>query len=72
MTARKKTPIPDAEGADLIADQIEKVADAAQALLGSRLTEKALVLLVAHESRVPQATVRQVLQAAADLRKFVR
>lgn len=58
---------------DEIAKAIEDVAKAARTLKNTRLSDKALYLLLAYESGCSQAVCKQVLDAAAALdRKFVR
>lgn len=58
---------------DTIARAIEDVATAARALKNTRLTDKALYLLLAHESGCAQSVCRAVLESAASLdRTFVK
>lgn len=59
-------------GANEIAEAIEKIADAARELLNSRLTERALLLLLSDASGQPMKTCKAVLEGARDLKKFVR
>lgn len=63
---------PDTEGANAIAAELEKVADGMKALKNSRLTDKAILLLISHASGVPQRTVADVLDAAANLKTYLR
>jgi hypothetical protein len=57
------------EGPEILASEITKVATAARALLSSRLTKKAILLLIKDASGVPQGQVALVLEAAAELDK---
>jgi hypothetical protein len=54
---------------DLLATEIVKVSKAADELLRSRLTDKALLILLSHSSGVSQKTCKEVLLAAASLAK---
>jgi hypothetical protein len=57
---------------EVLASAIEDVADAARRLLGSRLSERAIVLLLHDHSGVPQKQIRAVLNSAANLRFYVK
>lgn len=52
---------------EILADSIVKVAKAAQDLLGSRLNERAILVLLA--DRTSQPKIKEVLEAAAGLEK---
>jgi hypothetical protein len=74
----KKPPTPtiigDAEvGAELLAQSIIDVSEAAKKLLGSRLSRRALVVLLHDASGVAKRDIELVLDHAADLRRrFVK
>jgi RNase H-fold protein (predicted Holliday junction resolvase) len=57
------------KSADDIAEQVEKIAGALERLQASRLTPKAVYLLLSHASGVSQKDIKKVLDAAAALRK---
>lgn len=59
---------------ELLASSIVIVAEGAKALLGSRLTKRAVLLLVqdACPGSISLANVEMVLNAAADLRRYVK
>jgi len=59
----------DGIGPALLASEIARVSRAAQALLSSRLTNKAIFVLIKDHSGVPMATIEKVLKSAADLEK---
>jgi hypothetical protein len=59
-------------GPDLLASAIDDVAKSARKLLDSRLSEKALVLLLSHHSGVSQRDCKRVLESAANLRFFLK
>ncbi len=68
-----KNEPPKVAAPQILADAIVKVSNAADLLLRSELTEKALLILLSHSSGVPQKTVKIVLQSARDLAKdYVR
>jgi len=57
---------------NILASSIKKVAEAAEKMRSSRLTEKALLILLSHHSGPGQREVKQVLDAAADLGHFLK
>lgn len=73
-TTKKPDPIirMDETGPDILASAIVEVADAAKKLLNTRLTDEALYTLLAYETKLPKKTIKTVLEAAADLKKFTR
>lgn len=66
------TIINDVEEVEILASAIVDVAEGAKKLLSSRLTEKALLLLLSHSSGVPQRECKKVLDAAANLQHFLK
>lgn len=56
-------------GAEVLASEIEKISKAADTLLASRLSEKAIILLLSHHTGVPMKTCKLVLQGARELAK---
>jgi hypothetical protein len=57
---------------ELLASAIVEVSQSAKKLLASRLTEKAVLLLVSHASGVSQRECKRVLEAAGDLHLYVK
>lgn len=60
----------DKQQKEMLADMVENIkviSDAAKKLLGSKLSNKALFVLLAHSTGLPQNTIRAVLDAAANL-----
>jgi hypothetical protein len=75
MAARKKDPVitgADDVGPELLAKAIVDVADAAKALLKSRLTKKAILVLLKDKTGLPQHTIESVLDGAARLDEYVK
>lgn len=73
--AETNPTIIDDVGPELLASEIAKVSRAAQALLGSRLQRRAVVLLIQDlcPGKPPQRTIENILDAAAKLeRAFVK
>lgn len=60
------------EGPELLADAIIDVSKAAKTLLASRLTRKALLVLLHHSSGVSQRDIGIVLDHATHLDQFVK
>lgn len=54
---------------DVIAEAIVKIGTAMKLLQGSRLNEKAIVILVAQSAGLSQSTVRTVLQSLYQLER---
>jgi hypothetical protein len=71
MSAPKPAIITDT-GTDILASAIVSVADAAKRLQSSKLTEKALLLLLSHHSGVSQRDCKRVLDSAANLKWYVK
>jgi hypothetical protein len=72
VTDQKPKPtIVDDVGPELLASEIAKVARAAQALLASRLTRRAVILLIQDlcPGRMAQRDIESVLDAAAALER---
>lgn len=68
-----KTPVlNDSESPELLATAIEDVARAARILLGSRLTMRAIVLLIQDHSGVKQGDIKRVLESAANLGFYLK
>ena len=63
--------IIDDVGPELLASEIVKVSRAAQALLASRLNQRAVILLIQElaPGKIPQRTIEAVLYAAAGLER---
>jgi hypothetical protein len=59
-------------GPELLASAIDDIAKSARKLLDSRLTEKALILLVSEYSGVNRRDCKAVLEAAAGLRFYLK
>jgi hypothetical protein len=59
-------PIP----AEVIAQSIAKIGDAAQRLMGSGLTRKAILILLANASGVPKVTCSKVLDGLNSLKRL--
>lgn len=57
---------------DLLAQAIVDVAEAAKRLNGSRLSARAVHLLIRDKCNVPLVTISKVLNAAADLGSYVK
>lgn len=57
---------------EILATAIVDVAKAAKALLGSRLSKRALLVLLHDKTKIPYVTIERVLDAAADLGSFVK
>lgn len=53
----------------ILADEIVKVSQAAQSILNSRLTNRAILLLIKDRTGLPMNDIDKVLCAAADLEK---
>jgi hypothetical protein len=72
MPAEKKpTIINEADvGPEILAKAIIDVSDAAKKLLSSRLTNRALTVLLRDATGLPLVTIEKVLNAAADLRRI--
>lgn len=62
----KKTILDDAEA---LADAIETLESAVTALNGTRLKRKAILVLLSHQTKLPQSTIDQVLEGLAQIRK---
>jgi hypothetical protein len=58
--------------AEVLASEIEKVAKAAQQLLSSRLSRKALLVLLQHSTGLTQHDVGLVLDHAANLHSYLK
>lgn len=69
---RAKPIAIDTEGVEILAESIIQVSEAAKALLSSKLTEKALLLLLSHSSGLGQRECKKVLDAAANLHMYVK
>jgi len=65
ITNDEKEPV----AVELLAQSIVKVAKAAQDLLGSRLNERAILVLLADRTSQPMYKIKEVLEAAAGLEK---
>lgn len=53
-----------------IVHAVKEVADAARDMKQSELSEKAILVLIAHETKLPQGEIKAVLDAAAKLDKL--
>lgn len=62
----KKSILEDAEA---LADAIENIEQAMLALKGSRLKERAVLILLSNYSQLPQSTVKKVLEALENIRR---
>lgn len=72
-SAVTKKAVLDATVADAhIATAIAQIAEAAQRLRETRLTDKCLMLLLSHFSGVSQRDCRLVLETAADLKRCLK
>lgn len=63
------------QAVELVAEQIEKLADAADALLGSRLSRRAIVLLLQDRIGSPaigRTQINAVLDALPELRRYIK
>jgi hypothetical protein len=60
-----ENPIP----TEIIAESIVKIADGFEAMNKSKLTEKAVIILLQHSTGLPMGTIKQVLNAAQDLKR---
>lgn len=67
MATAPKPTIVDDVGPELLASEIVKASRAAQALLASRLHERAIVLLIHDQCHVPRRDIELVLRSAANL-----
>lgn len=54
---------------EVMASEIEKIASFADSIASTRLTDKALMLLLSHHTGVPQKTCKAVLAGARELAK---
>jgi hypothetical protein len=57
---------------EILASAIEDVAKSAKQLLNSRLSRKAISILISHTAKQPQWIVELILNEAANLDKFVQ
>lgn len=64
--------VMDTETPELLASAIEDVAKAAKLLLSSRLSNRAIVLLIKDKTSLPMADIQNVLVAASQLGSFIR
>lgn len=55
------------EGPDLIAEEIAKVGEAARKLLSSKLSRRAVLVLLKDQTGISHVTIGKVLDAAANL-----
>lgn len=63
------------QSTEIIAEQIERIADAADALLDTGLTERALILLIQDKigaTNIGKRQIQDVLDALPRLREFLR
>lgn len=58
--------------ADLLAESIVDVAKSAKRLLNSKLSTRAIYLLIKDDSGVPIDSIKKVLNSAAELDKYVK
>lgn len=75
MAAKKKNPVivgTDDVGPEILAKAIVEVADAAKKLLSSRLTKKAILVLLKDKTGLPQHAIESVLDGAARLDEYVK
>lgn len=61
-----------AEHSDRIADELERLADAAEKLNQSRLTQRTLLVLLKDQTGIPMADIKAVLKALPELRNLVK
>ena len=61
-----KTILDDAEA---LADALERIDEAIQALNGSRLKRKAILVLLANYTKLPQSTIDLVLEGLLNIKR---
>lgn len=57
------------EDAERLADAIEKLAATAEGLRGSRLKDKAILVLLSHYSGLPKGTISKVLEGLVNIKR---
>lgn len=67
--AKKETPEEKAnrEMVEGIATNIARLSREVTALLGGRVKEKTIIILLSHSTQLPQSTIKQVLEAITNL-----
>lgn len=58
------------EADEVIARSIIEISDGMKKILSGSLKLRTIVILIAHETKLPQREVQRVLEAAADLKRL--
>ncbi len=70
MTQEEETTIlQDGDQQVLLATEIERISNSLQGLRRTGLNEKAIVILVHHDTKVPQRTILKVFESLRELRR---
>lgn len=75
MNAKKKEPIvvlDEGQTPEILASAIKDVADAAKKLLSTRLTKRAILVLLKDMSGQPMHVIESILDNAASLDRFIK
>lgn len=62
----------DTEAPEILASAIVEVADAAKSLLASRLSGRAILVLLKDSTGLPMADIEKILVAASELGRYVK
>jgi len=67
-----KTNEQNPEPLELIAESIIKIAEGFDKIKNSRLSDRAVLLLLSDTANVPMSTIKKVLIAGENLRRFIK